>query len=230
MDEQTARILIPKLNALRAFLTTVANGGQHLLDNETRRNYREIYADIKKTVNDPHLEIYAPPLPHLGTFMGDVALQGDHQMRILDSGTRLISYLDSQLRQAFPRNYRPVSDSAVKQPNDASTNISIEYFQGVLGNIEHSNVTQNLALSIVKGDFESLRKQLSELRVEGEDADELQTALASEPVISERGKFGPKVAAWIGKMVQKAAMGAWEIGVSAAGNILAVLIAKYYGF
>lgn len=229
MDVQTAVLLIPKLNALRAFLTTVDNGGEHLNDDETRHNYRQIYADIKATVNDPNLEIYAPPLPHLGTFMGDVPLQGYNQARILDSGISLITYLDSQLQQAFPRSYKPKSDSASQQPLDASTSYIIKNFQGILGNVENSAVTQNLELSIVKGDFEKLRKKLSELKIEHEDVDELQVALESETVISERDKFGPKVSAWIGKMVQKAAMGAWDISINTAGNILAILIANYYG-
>ena len=99
-----------------------------------------------------------------------------------------------------------------------------------MGNVDHSKVTQNLEISVVKGDFESLRKNLSEFKVEQSDIDELQIAIKSEPVITEQAKFGHKVGAWIGKMVQKAATGAWDISINTAGNILAILIAKYYGF
>ncbi len=120
--------------------------------------------------------------------------------------------------------------STEKIKASSTTSIRIENFQGVLGNIENSTVTQNLGLSIAKGDFENLRNKLSELKVEQSDIDELQTALESEPVITEREKFGQKVGAWIGKMVQKAATGVWDISINTAGNILAILIAKYYGF
>jgi hypothetical protein len=176
------------------------------------------------------LEIYAPPLPHLGTTSDDSTLWGEHQMRILDSGTRLITYLDSQLKLMFPPKNRTFPASPPKSSQDVSTNISIEHFQGIMGNVESSKVTQNLELMIVKGDFKSLRKKLSELNVEQSDIEELKTAIENEPVIKEQGKFGKKVGAWIGKMVQKAATGFWDVSVNAAGNILAILISQYYGF
>jgi len=230
MDIQTAKLIIPKLEALRAFINNVATAGDYLPDNETRANYRAIYADIKATLNDPNLEIYAPPLPHLGTTSDRATLWGEHQMRILDSGTRLVIYLDSQLMLLLPPKNKPSPASLSNPSQEISTNISIENFQGVLGNVEHSKVTQNLELLVTKGDFESLRKKLSELKIEQADIDELQKAIESEPVIKEQPKFGQKVGAWIGKMVQKAATGAWDISVNAAGSILALLLAKYYGF
>jgi hypothetical protein len=230
MDIQTARIIIPKLDALRAFIRNVAYAGQYLPDNQTRANYRAIYADIQATLNDANLEIYAPPLPHLGTTSDDSTLWGEHQMRILDSGTRLIAYLESQLMQFFPPKNKASSALPSKPSQGMSTSISIENFQGVLGNVDHSTVTQKQELLVIKGDFGSLRNKLSELSVEQSDIDELQTALESEPVVEGREKFGQKVGTWIGKMVQKSATGVWDISVNTAGNILAILIAKYYGF
>ncbi len=112
----------------------------------------------------------------------------------------------------------------------STTSIRIENFQGILGNLEDSTVTQNLDLSIIKGDFGSLRKELNKLGIKEKDVNELQAAVKKEPKIKERGSFGKKVGSWIGKMVQKAAIGTWDISVSTAGSILATLIAKYYGF
>lgn len=224
MNIQTAKLIIPKLEALRAFISNVATLGQYLPDNETRANYRAIYADIKATLNDTNLEIYAPPLPHLGTTSERQTLLGEHQLRILNSGITLIKYLDSQLMLLLP------SKTSSPTSQELSTNISINNFQGILGNIDHSKVTQNLEVVVEKGDFESLGKKLSDLKVEQEDINELQAAIESEPVMNEKAKFGQKVGGWIGKMVQKAAVGAWEISVNTAGNILAILIAQYYGF
>src|SRR3990170_29373 len=99
MDEETAKNIRPKLEALRAFIRTVAFAGQYLPDNETRANYRAIYTDIEKTLNDPNLETYAPSLPHLGTIIGDATLLSEHQIRILGSGSRLIAYLEAQLSE-----------------------------------------------------------------------------------------------------------------------------------
>lgn len=61
------------------------------------------------------------------------------------------------------------------------------------------------------------------------DLIELKEALDSEAVKNPREGFGPKVSQWIGKMTQKAANGTWQIGLGAAGNLLARSIAKYYG-
>lgn len=112
----------------------------------------------------------------------------------------------------------------------STTSIRIENFQGVLGNVENSTVTQNLDLSIIKGDFENLRKELKKLGIEQKDIDELKTAVASDPEIIKSGNFGQKVGIWMGKMVQKAATGSWDISINTAGSVLAMLIAKYYGF
>lgn len=119
--------------------------------------------------------------------------------------------------------------NAEKIKASSTTSIRIENFQGVLGNIENSAVTQNLDFSISKGDFESLQNELKKLGVEQDDINELKTAIENEPEIKKSKKFGEKVSAWIGKMIQKAAIGSWDVGIAVAGNVLATIIAKYYG-
>ncbi|MEK7682330.1 MAG: hypothetical protein AAB369_05820, partial [Chloroflexota bacterium] len=99
MDKDLARLIQPKLAALRTFIKGVATAGEYLPDNATRANYRAIYADIQQTLGDPKLELYAPALPHLGTTSDASTLWSQHQLRIVESGTRLISYLDAQLAQ-----------------------------------------------------------------------------------------------------------------------------------
>ena len=120
--------------------------------------------------------------------------------------------------------------STEKIKASSPTSIRIENFQGVLGNIENSTFTQNLGLPIVKGDFESLHKELKKLGIEQNDIDELKVAIENEPEIKKQEKFREKVGSWIGKMVQKAATGSWDVSVATAANVLATLIAKYYGF
>lgn len=99
MDEEKAKQLRPKLAALRSFIFNVGLSGEYLPDNQTRSNYREMYADIKATLDDPNLEIYAPGIPHFGTTGSDSKLWADHQTRIMDSGTRLVKYLEALLEQ-----------------------------------------------------------------------------------------------------------------------------------
>lgn len=116
----------------------------------------------------------------------------------------------------------------------ASSNTIIQHvenfnFQGVLGSVTGSNLTQNLQMTIQKNDLDSLKKYLSSLKIEKTDIDELVKALKSDPPPSKPQKFGERVSGWIGKMVQKAASGGWDVGVAIAGQLLAEAISAYYG-
>lgn len=102
-------------------------------------------------------------------------------------------------------------------------------FQGVLGSVTDSNLTQNLQLTIQKNNLDSLRDYLSSLKIEKPDIDELEKALQSDPPPSNGNKFGEKVSSWIGKMMGKAASGSWDISVAIAGQLLAEAISSYYG-
>jgi hypothetical protein len=110
-----------------------------------------------------------------------------------------------------------------------STNIHIAgNFQGVLGNVNNSDVTQNLNMTVQKGDLNSLSDFLSKKGISSEDIEELKTAIATDPK-PQSETFGEKVGAWLGKMVSKAASGAWKIGVDVATSLLASAIWAYYG-
>ncbi len=116
-----------------------------------------------------------------------------------------------------------------KQRAKAGQSIHIGNFQGNIGNITESTVTQNLSMSVGERDFEALRSVLSEKGVSEQDLVELEHALAKDPSPKNAKKFGPAVSSWIGKMISKSASGAWEIGAGAAGELLATVIAAYYG-
>lgn len=116
----------------------------------------------------------------------------------------------------------------------ASSNTIIQHvenfnFQGVLGSITDSNLTQNLQMTVQKNDLHSLKEYLSSLKIEKSDIDELEKALKSDPPPTNAKKFGEKVSNWIGKMMGKAASGGWDISVAVAGQLLAEAISSYYG-
>lgn len=81
-----------------------------------------------------------------------------------------------------------------------SPEIRIQNFQGVIGDVSHSTVVQHLKMEIRPGDFDSLRKYLRSLHIQDQDLDELQEAIGADPAPA-RGSLGPRVGAWIGKMV-----------------------------
>ena len=95
----------------------------------------------------------------------------------------------------------------------------------LVGSATHSTV----AFGVEANDFSSLEVVLRENSIANEDIAELKEAIETEPTRPSASSFGPRVAAWISKMIEKAASGVWQIGVGAAGNLLAEAIGKYYG-
>ncbi|WP_437207088.1 hypothetical protein [Planctomicrobium sp. SH664] len=110
-----------------------------------------------------------------------------------------------------------------------SQNIHINSFQGILGDVAGSTVTQNLNMSIKAGDFNSLKQRLTEAGITAEDLESLKEALNADPKPTSPSGFGPKVSAWIGTMMTKAASGAWDVTVATAGNLIPAAITAYYG-
>lgn len=111
----------------------------------------------------------------------------------------------------------------------AHESIRIDNFQGVLGDVIGSTVTQTNQINVQKGDFQSLRRVLTGTGVSVEDVDELERAIRDDPQPSSSAAYGGKVSEWVGKMVSKAASGVWQIGVGAASRLLGTALSSYYG-
>ena len=118
---------------------------------------------------------------------------------------------------------------SAEEKQRAQSSITIENFQGIIGDVSGSTVTQNLQMSVRKGDFTSLRAYLSEHGVDAEDIDDLERAINADPTPTSSASFGGEVSAWVGKMVSKAATGAWQIGIGTAGGFLSKALGAYYG-
>jgi hypothetical protein len=111
----------------------------------------------------------------------------------------------------------------------APKQININTFQGIMGDVIHSTVEQNLKLEIVKGDFASVRSRLADLGITGSDIDQLETAIKADPPPVRSNAFGPEVSSWLGKILSQAAKGAYELSLATAGGVLAEILLKYYG-
>ena len=111
----------------------------------------------------------------------------------------------------------------------ASTQIQIGNFQGILGNVQDSSVTQSLVMNVQKADWNSLEKYLRALGVEDDDISDLEKAVKAEPTLADRKVFGDRVGSWMGKMITKAARGVWHVGIGVASSLLASAIRAYYG-
>lgn len=93
---------------------------------------------------------------------------------------------------------------------------------GVVGSANNSVVT------VIANNWTSLAQFLAANGVAQPDIDELHAAVIAEPK-AESGKWGARVSKWVGKMVGKAADGSWQVGLGAAGNLLAQALTAYYG-
>lgn len=118
-----------------------------------------------------------------------------------------------------------------KERNIAMTskNIRIENFQGVLGDLHGSNVSQTNTITVQSGNFSSLENYLRQQGVSSTAIAELEQAVRDDPNPKSAQAFGSKVSAWIGKMVGLAASGGWEVSVATAGTLLAAAVSKFYG-
>ncbi|WP_448101071.1 AbiTii domain-containing protein [Luteibacter jiangsuensis] len=117
-----------------------------------------------------------------------------------------------------------------KQAAMQSQNIRIENFQGVLGDVVGGSVTQTNAQHIAASDFSSLARHLLARGIHQADIGELEQAVRDDPEPASGKRFGPRVSAWMGKMVGKAASGSWDVTVATASGVLASALSKFYGF
>lgn len=62
-----------------------------------------------------------------------------------------------------------------------------------------------------------------------DDINELLAVIDTEIPNTEKGTFGYKVNLWIGKMINKALDGSWQVAIGAAGSFLADAVQSYYG-
>lgn len=107
--------------------------------------------------------------------------------------------------------------------------IKIDNFSGIIGNVFEEKITQEVNISVKSNDLESLLKYLKSKGINSEDLESLKQSIKIDPTPKQKDKFGGNVSKWIGKMIEKASSGAWNIGLSTAVNILTNAICNYYG-
>ncbi|MDD5014138.1 MAG: hypothetical protein PHW73_03415 [Atribacterota bacterium] len=107
--------------------------------------------------------------------------------------------------------------------------IKIDNFSGIIGNVFEEEITQKVNISVKSNDLESLLKYLKSKGISNEDLEGLKQSINIDPTPKQKDKLGGNVSKWIGKMIEKASSGAWNIGLSIAANILTNAIYNYYG-
>ena len=90
-----------------------------------------------------------------------------------------------------------------------------------------AHVTQRVN-TVESGALDSLLSFLREYNVHDDDISDLRDAISSEPT-AHNGQYGPKVRAWLGGMISKAASNAWNVGLNTASRVLTEALRSYYG-
>jgi len=106
------------------------------------------------------------------------------------------------------------------------------YISGTVGNVAtgSSNFSQQSKVSITQGNLDQLIEYLERNGLPKADTKELELAIKADGDIpSTQTSFGKKVSSWVGKMITKAASGAWEVGTTAAATVLTEGLKHYYG-
>lgn len=98
----------------------------------------------------------------------------------------------------------------------------------VIGN----NNSQKIKNTTIQGNFDSMTEYLKQYKVDESSIANLQIAINNDQNSTEvkERKFGSFVKDWLKTMLSKAVDATWEIEVSAAGNLLATALQKYYGW
>ncbi len=100
---------------------------------------------------------------------------------------------------------------------------------GNLINTGDNNAIENI-VELSKGDVDGLSKKLEAANMSKIDIEELVKMLKGDNHDFENKRIGDKTKGWISKMLSKAVEGSWNIGIGAAGTLLADAINKYLGF
>ena len=114
-------------------------------------------------------------------------------------------------------------------PSGKVTQIFNTTVYGGSANVAGAAAGSTVTLNVQVNNVETLEEALRQAGVDATDIAELVEAVKVEPKPCDTKSFGPRVAGWMSRMVVKAATGAWDVGVGAAGNLLASAIAQYYG-
>jgi hypothetical protein len=152
-----------------------------------------------------------------------------HLVELLNSvRNRILDFILAVWKEAPDAGEIGTNTLLAMEPNRVTQIFNTTVYGGSANLVGTSNASL-IEFNIGPKDFSSLERVLIENGVSQEDVSELKVALDSESIPVTKARFEPKVANWIARMIGKAATGGWNIGVGAAGNLLAQAITKYYG-
>lgn len=128
----------------------------------------------------------------------------------------------------------PDVGEASQQSQPISPEKITQYFTNII--LGDSNVVaagtnfSQVAANISAGDIKALLDSIRTIGIDEADLEDLTKAVKRDPPPTKSNQFGPKVAAWIGKITSKAAAGTLKVGVDIASQVISKTLLKFYGF
>jgi hypothetical protein len=114
-------------------------------------------------------------------------------------------------------------------PKEVVTQIFNQTFHGPVANVASGHgIEQTGTINIQQGDFRTLAAFLKEKGVADDDLKDLEVAIKGDPPPTGKN-FGKRVSAWMGKMMQKSAEGAWKVTTTVGANLLTKALEMHYG-
>ncbi|WP_303638086.1 AbiTii domain-containing protein [Stenotrophomonas tuberculopleuritidis] len=213
-DQQRERILVSSLRQSVVAIERWTSEGVHAA-------YPPEFAALFRDVIDPTYEFVS--------LWGEPGV-GAYDQVLVEIRARLLGYV-LDLQKTLPQgdDTNEPETNSMKDKRDSmfhgaifGPNTTIQ-----IGNANTANVTNTVA----QGDLSSLVKLLRSKGVAEEDLRTLEVAVKADGDEPKKSKeLGPAVSSWVGAAVMKAASGAWDISVSAAGTLVADALSRYYGF
>lgn len=229
----------PFRSGLRNANLPASNLPEELRDWARKAYLRQPIAALEKIANDKGSEgDLSFPWPGdlvarvQGSFYEGMALA---QAWLSVSRTDFVSAVDAVRNRilSFALEAEPlIAEDNAPTPQPATsaglTQVFHNHIYGTVTNLAQGNESAVLNAGVAASDLAGLLQALTKLGVRGNDIEDLKQAIQADGPPQEK-RFGSKVAGWIGKMVTKAASGAWSVTVSTAGSVLPKLLAAYYG-
>lgn len=215
---------------------------QHLNDggrNSLRRRYvREGIAEVQTWVGNPDLVLPLPPELSAIAFKPamDPSYHVERAWGKLSVGAveGLLAQIRSRLLDFALEVARLMpADEVLSAPRAAAISTQVgDLLKGAIFG-DHATIqigsgnVATISNNVVTNDIESLVVAMRKNGIDEPDLESLREAVSSDA--NSDAVPGVSVKGWMGRMLSKAASGTWQVGVGAAGNLLASALGSFYG-
>ena len=150
--------------------------------------------------------------------------------QILDTVRNKLLNFVLELKEKYP-DIDDKEDVIANLPKEQISSVVNTYIFGSQNVVASGqNVAQTVVQNIQTNDIKSLLNYMKKIGIQDDDCDDLKNAVNADGARKDKGKFGPKVIAWISKMTSKVLEGIWNVAITAAPVLLTKALAKYYGW